>query len=114
MELSRKPNGFPLVEWPFRVPALVFGLLAVAAFAWLLKEFGMPDAGVVAAFLLAIHPWSIRYASEARGYSFVIFLVPVLFVFWRRAMVTGTWRWWSAFAASRVFAFLLLSGRISS
>ena len=32
-----KPKGFPLVEWPFRVPALIFGVLAVAAFAWLLR-----------------------------------------------------------------------------
>jgi hypothetical protein len=92
------PTGFPLVEWPFRVPALVFGLLAVAAFAWLLKDLGMPGAGVVAAFLLGIHPWNIRYASEARGYSLLIFLVPVLFVFWRRAMVSAKWRYWAGFA----------------
>ena len=94
------PRGFPLVEWPFRVPAMVFGVLAVAAMAWLLKEFGLPGAGVVAAFLLSIHPWNIRYASEARGYSLVIFLVPVLFVFWRRAMMTGQWKWWGALAAT--------------
>ncbi len=93
-----KPKGFPLVEWPFRVPALIFGVLAVAAFAWLPKDLRMPGTGVVAAWLLALHPWNIRYASEARGYSFIIFIVPVLFVFWRRAMVTGYWRWWSAYA----------------
>jgi hypothetical protein len=96
--LVARPTGFPLVEWPFRVPALVFGALAVAAFAWLLKDFGMPGTGVIAAFLLAIHPWNIRYASEARGYSLLIFLVPLLFVFWRRALVSGEWRWWAAFA----------------
>ncbi len=93
-----RPTGFPLVEWPFRVPALIFGVLAVAAVAWLLKDFGMPGAGVVAAFLLGIHPWNIRYASEARGYSLLIFLVPMLFVFWRRAMVSAEWRYWAAFA----------------
>ena len=93
-----KPRGFPVVEWPFRVPALIFGIFAVAATAWLLKDFGLPGAGVVGAFLLAIHPWNIRYASEARGYSLLIFLVPTLFVFWRRAMITGQWKWWSLFA----------------
>jgi hypothetical protein len=96
-----KPKGFPLVEWPFRVPALVFGVLAVAALAWLLKDLGMPGAGVAAAFLLGVHPWNIRYASEARGYSLLIFLVPILFVFWRRAMVTGKWKWWSALALAQ-------------
>ena len=95
-----KPRGFPVVEWPFRVPALVFGVLAVAAMAWLLKEFGLPGAGITVAFLLGIHPWHIRYASEARGYSLLVFLVPVLFVFWRRAMITGRWKWWGAFAVT--------------
>jgi len=92
------PKGFPVVEWPLRVPALVFGALAVAAMAWLLKELGLPGAGVAAAFLLGIHPWNIRYASEARGYSLLVFLVPLLFVFWQRAMTTGKWKWWGAFA----------------
>jgi hypothetical protein len=105
-----KPTGFPLVEWPFRVPALVFGVLAVAAFAWLLRDFGMPGTGVVAAWLLAVHPWSIRYASEARGYSFVIFIVPVLFALWQRAMLTGSWRWWSGYALAEFSLFYCYPG----
>jgi hypothetical protein len=108
--LVAKPKGFPLVEWPFRLPALIFGVLAVAAFAWLLRDFGMPATGVAAAWLLAVHPWSIRYASEARGYSFVIFVVPVLFVFWRRAMVMGAWRWWSAYALAEFLLFYCYPG----
>jgi hypothetical protein len=108
--LVDKPKGFPLVEWPFRVPALLFGVLAVAAFAWLLREFGMPATGVAAAWLLAVHPWSIRYASEARGYSFVIFIVPVLFVFWQRAMMIGAWRWWSAYALAEFSLFYCYPG----
>jgi uncharacterized membrane protein len=107
-----KPKGFPLVEWPFRVPALVFGVLAVAALAWLLKDLGMPGAGVAAAFVLGVHPWNIRYASEARGYSLLIFLVPLLFVFWRRAMVTGKWKWWSAFALSQFFLVYCYPGSV--
>ena len=101
MELSRKSPWLPASGVAVSCPALVFGLLAVAAMAWLLKEFGLPDAGVFSAFLLAIHPWNIRYASEARGYSLVVFLVPVLFVFWRRAMLTGRWKWWGALAATQ-------------
>ena len=60
-----RPTGFPLVEWPFRVPALLFGVLAVAAFAWLLKDFGMPKSGVVAAFLLG-DP-SLEYSLRQRS-----------------------------------------------
>ncbi len=84
----------------------------MAAAAWLLKEFGLPGAGVTAAFLLAIHPWHIRYASEARGYSLLVFLVPVLFVFWRRAMITGRWKWWGAFAATEFSLIYCYPGAI--
>lgn len=96
-----RPAGLPFAEWPMRVPALIFGVLAVAALAWFLKETGFAAAGVVAAFLLALHPWHIRYASEARGYSMVICLVPVLFVCWHRAMKSGAWKWWAASAVTQ-------------
>ncbi len=51
-----------------RVPTLLVGMLSVAAVAWLLLECGFPLAGAIAAFLLALHPWHLRYATEARGY----------------------------------------------
>ncbi len=41
------------------------------------KECGRPGAGVIAAFLLAAHPWHLRYVAESRGYSMVIFFVPL-------------------------------------
>lgn len=99
------PAGFPVVEWPFRVPALAFGVVAVGTLAWMLLEVGLPGTGVVAAFLLALHPWHIRYASEARGYSVLICLVPFLIACSRRALVGGRWRWWAAFGATS-FAML--------
>ena len=43
-------------------------------------------------------PWSIRYASEARGYSFVIFIVPVLLSSGEERWSSGSGRWWSAYA----------------
>lgn len=94
-----RPTGLPFAEWPMRIPALIFGLLAVGATAWFLKEMGFPAAGVVAAFLMAMHPWCIRYASEARAYSMVLCLVPVLYVCWHRAVSLGSWRWWVALGA---------------
>ena len=116
---SKGPNTRLLASFPARAKRLGTSSPSQRAFHWSSGRFvcrhsflaswqsrlsrgyqriSMPATGVVAAWLLAVHPWSIRYASEARGYSFVIFIVPVLFVFWRRAMVTGFWRWWSAYA----------------
>lgn len=84
-----------------RLPAYVFGILSIAALAWFLKEMGFAGAGVVAAFLLALHPWHIRYASEARGYSLILLLVPLLYAFWQRAVQEGEWKWWAACAAAQ-------------
>lgn len=95
----------PFSEPALRLPAYVFGILSVAALAWFLKDAGFATAGVLAAFLLALHPWHIRYASEARGYSLILFLVPVLLVCWRRTITDGAWKWWAGWA---VVQFALL------
>lgn len=98
-------GGLPFAEWPMRIPALVFGIAAVGTLAWFLRENGFAAAGVSAAFLLAIHPWHLRYASEARGYSMIICLLPLIFVFWQRAIRTGSWFWWGAFAVAQFASF---------
>lgn len=98
-------RALPFSETALRLPAYGFGILSVAALAWFLKDAGFAAAGVAAAFLLALHPWHIRYASEARGYSLILFLVPVLFVFWRRAIIEGSWKWWAGWGGVQ-FALL--------
>jgi len=92
------PESLPFTEWPLRVPAWLFGVLGVATLAWFLKDAGFAGAGVVAAFFMALHPWVLLHASEMRGYSMVLALVPLALVFWRRAHCEGTWRWWLAYA----------------
>src|SRR3546814_7784434 len=62
-----------------------------------------PSAGVVAAFLSALHPWHIRYASEARAYAFVLCLIPLVIYFFLRALEKGLWRWWAAFGTAEFF-----------
>ena len=92
--IFRDPAGQPFSEAAFRFPAFLFGIASIATLALLLKELGLARAGVVAAFLLAIHPWHIRYASEARGYAIVLSLLPLLLVCWMRAMRSASWKWW--------------------
>jgi hypothetical protein len=104
-KIFRDPAGLPFSEVAFRVPAFLFGIASVGALAWLLKELALVRAGVLAAFLMAFHPWHLRYASEGRGYSMVLFFLPVLLVCWLRAMRTGQWRWWIATGAAQ-FALL--------
>lgn len=99
------PGELPFSEPALRLPAYIFGILAVGALGWFLLDAGFPAAGATAAFLLALHPWHLRYASEARGYSLIMLLVSVLFVCWRRALTRGAWKWWAAWGAVQ-FALL--------
>lgn len=98
-KLFRSPGGPPFSEAALRIPAYLFGILSISALALLLKEIGLPRAGVIAAFLLALHPWHIRYASEARGYSMLLTFLPLMIFFWLRAMRSNRWPDWAGFGA---------------
>ena len=89
-------------EGPLRVPALVAGLGSIAVIALLARRLGGPAAGVAAAVLAALHPWHVRYSTEARGHSFVLLLAPLLPLALARAVETGRWRWWALFGAAEV------------
>jgi hypothetical protein len=95
-----KPEGLKFREDVARIPSYVAGVFSVGALALLLWRLGFPAAGIVAAFLLVIHPWHIRYASEMRAYSFMLCILPLGYVFLLEALDTGRWRWWGAFGAS--------------
>ena len=90
-----------------RLPAFAFGLASLAALAWFLWRVGYPWAGVVAVWVFAIHPWHIKYTSEARTYSLVFLMLPVLWGLALNALERGSWRRWSAYGALQ---FLLLWG----
>ncbi len=92
-------------EWALRIPALLAGGGSIAAVAWLAWRMGFTGAGVLAAWILALHPWHSRYLSEARGYSIAMCLVTVTVVLLIRALHHGTWRRWIAYGAVQ---FLLL------
>lgn len=89
-----------------RVPSLVASAVAVGAVGVLLHVWGMPVAGLMAAGLLALHPWAIRYGVDSRAYAFVIPLVP-LALLWLTQLhrQPWRWRWWWLLAGNQ---FLLL------
>jgi len=100
---GRDPPAFD--EFALRLPAYLAGLLSVAGIALLLRDWGLPRAGVAAAFYLAIHPWHITFGAEGRGYSFVIAFAILAALFLTRALATGAWRHWLLYALP---VFLLL------
>lgn len=95
------PEKWHMKEPVIRLAAWCGGVAAVGMLAVLLRRLVSARAGMVAAWLLALHPWHIRYSSEARGYSLMLFLISVVLYFWLRAARENLWRWWLALAAAQ-------------
>lgn len=94
-----RPKGILPSEVALRLPVWLAGIAAIGVLALLLRRMGLAPAGVAAAWLLALHPWHLRYATEARGYAILSLLCPLaLWCVWA-ALERGTWRRWSAYGA---------------
>jgi hypothetical protein len=84
-------------EFWFRLPNLLAAMGAIWAIGRLLSEWGEPRAGVAAAFLLALHPWHIRYGVDGRAFSFLLLLSLLGCLALTRALRAGQWRHWLGF-----------------
>jgi hypothetical protein len=95
------PVRWHMKEWVVRIPAWVGGVGAVCMLGVLLRRHVSALAGVIAAWLLALHPWHIRFTAEARGYSLLLCIISIVLYFWLRAIRENGWRWWLLLAASQ-------------
>lgn len=93
------------VEWVSRLPSLIAGLGSLVTLALLLRRWGLPTVGLLAAAVMSIHPWHVRYTVEARGYALMLFLLPVLLLVLTNALEKNRWRDWLLFALGE---FLLM------
>lgn len=87
-----------------RAPTLAAGLAAILCIALLVRRWGFGLGGVAAAFLLALHPWHIRYGMEARAYSFAV-LWTILGCLWLTYAISdsrGRWRYWLLFGLNQL------------
>ncbi len=95
----RKPELRFVDERVLRLPALAFGLAGVVALALFVRRLGYPAAGAIAAWILALHPWYLRYTSEARGYSLLLLCIASLWLLLVAALHRGTWPRWLGYGA---------------
>jgi Dolichyl-phosphate-mannose-protein mannosyltransferase len=93
------PAGLQFSETAIRLPSFIAGALSIPALALLVARLGFPWAGVVAAALMALHPWLLKLGTEARGYPFVFLFVPLMALCIVQAAPNASWRWLAAFAA---------------
>ncbi|MEM8953951.1 MAG: glycosyltransferase family 39 protein [Verrucomicrobiota bacterium] len=95
-----------------RLPPLIAGLATIFLIGWFLHRLGFPIAGILAAFILALHPWHIRYSTDARGYAICLFFVTLLFLFLLRALRSGKWHDWLAYGACQFAALYSYLGSL--
>jgi hypothetical protein len=100
-------------ERAVRLPAYLAGLGAIGTAAFLLRGLGLPAAGVFVAWLLALHPWHLRYTSEARGYALLLLLVPLLVHTALAAFRHGSWRRWLGFALTGALVLWTYPGAVA-
>ena len=60
-------------ERSLRLPSVVFGTLTIPLAAWLGTTIAGRRAGVASALLLAVAPFQVAYAQEARAYTLLTF-----------------------------------------
>ena len=100
-----RPTGLQLNEAAARLPSYLAGILAVGAIGLLAARFDLAWEGALAAWLIAIHPWHMRFTTEARGYGLVALMIPVSCLLAVCALNKGHWRWWIGLAMAN---FVLL------
>lgn len=99
------PDALYFSELAMRLPAYAAGLAAVAALAWFMVRLGFARAAIIGTWILVLHPWYVRYGTEARGYSLLLFLIPCLWTVLLAALRSGLWRWWLLFGLVQFLAF---------
>jgi 4-amino-4-deoxy-L-arabinose transferase-like glycosyltransferase len=77
-----------------RLPSIVFGTALVPLVFVLGRRIGGARAGLAAAAIIALGPFSIWYADEARAYATMMFLVTLSTYALLRALDGDGQRWW--------------------
>jgi len=90
-------------EFALRLPAALYGTLAVGAFYVLMARMFDPRAAFFSAALLAVHPFALEWAREARMYSHWLATTAIMVALAHAAVSYArrdaeasvlNWRWW--------------------
>ena len=101
LELWQRIGGHgesEFTEWVCRLPVLIAGLASLVLLPWLLARWGSPWTGLLASAFMSLHPWHVRYTTEARGYGIMICLFIALMHVLTSALQRNRWRDWLLFS----------------
>jgi len=99
-------------EVAIRVPAFVFGLAGLLALGWVARRLGSPEHGLAILAIAALHPWLLRYGTEARGHSLLLPALPLLLAWGHAALAGGRWRHWMGFGLISLFMMWAFAGSL--
>ncbi|MGK0187698.1 MAG: hypothetical protein ACI9R3_003487 [Verrucomicrobiales bacterium] len=92
-------------EFVIRLPVFLSALGSVALIGLCVRRWTGPGPGLVAAAILAVHPWFIRYGIDARAYGPVVFSMLLSLWSLSQALSTDRFRFWLLFGFAQ---FLLM------
>jgi mannosyltransferase len=106
-------------DFLLRLPALLSGVLGVAATCAVgARLFGKRE-GLLGALLLAVAPLHLRYSQDARFYTLQVFLSLLSAYFVYRAVFSGDRKWFAGFALcsilnvyNHLFGFFVLAAEV--
>ncbi|MDA0812589.1 MAG: glycosyltransferase family 39 protein [Verrucomicrobia bacterium] len=98
-------------EFVIRLPVFLSALASVALIGLCVRRWISPGAGLVAAAILAAHPWFIRYGIDARAYGPVAFFTLVSLWSLNRAISGDRYRHWALLGLSQ---FMLMWSHLHS
>ncbi|MCL4535510.1 MAG: glycosyltransferase family 39 protein [Bacteroidetes bacterium] len=103
-------------EEALRYPSLFFSVLCIPAIYLLGRSLLGGTAGLLAALILAINPFQVWYAQEARMYTMPVAGTLLAAYLLYRALRDDRWRWWLGYFLAAVlglgahyYAFLALA-----
>lgn len=92
-------------EFVIRLPVLACALASIFMTGICGRRWAGSGTGLSGAFLLAVHPWFIRYGVDARAYCPLVLCTLVALWALHRALAGNLWRHWAAFGMAQ---FLLM------
>lgn len=99
-------------EVALRIPSLLAGVGSIIIISLCgVLCFGT-RTGIIAAILTALHPWHIRYSTEARSYGMVLLFSAIILLSLVLAIREGRWRWWLLFLLTEVLCLWAYIGSV--
>lgn len=109
---STGPTDPFMSETLIRLPTLLAGIASIFLLVWACRVWGWARAAVPVALAYSGHAWLVRFGVDARGYGFVLMLVPLLIGILGRALQSGLWRWWIPFGLVQFYLLWTYLGNI--